>query len=178
MPQNLLPAARKGRHGLRLVEAAGRPNRLTVRPLGSLRVIGPEPEDGRRTSILLAYHARTARRNLAAFLLREGYNVTSCDDGDAAVRHLQSSRVDLVITGLIMRNTDGLELIHRLRDQGAALPIIALADESDQMSQVYLHYAALCGARGTLTVPVDPGIFRDQIGHILRKSEPVIREAV
>lgn len=167
-----------GKRGLRLVEATGRPNRLTVRPLGSLRVIGASPDNGCRASILLAYHARATRRSLAALLLRDGHHVTSCDDGDAAVRHLRSNRADLVITGLIMRNTDGLELIHRLRDEDGSLPIIALADESDRMSQVYLHYAALCGARGTLTVPVEPGIFRDQIDLILRKTEPVIRAAV
>lgn len=178
MSQTPLTTAWRDRRGLRIVKAAGRPGRQAPRPLGNLRLVGPQSDCAPRKSILIAYHGRVTRRTLAALLLREGHCVTCCDDGDAAVRHLRSSRVDLVITGLVMRNTDGLELIHRLRGQNASLPVIALADETDRMSPVYLHYAVLSGAVSTHTIPLDPEAFLLELKLILRERKPVIRDAV
>ena len=102
----------------------------------------------------------------------------SRNDDDAAVRHSQPSQIDLVITDLIMGDASGRGPIHRLCDQDASLPIIALAGETGRVSPVYLHYAVPCGARGTYTVPLDRGTFRHRLSLILCKPEPIICGAV
>lgn len=130
------------------------PFRQAVTAPTRLRLVTPQEGTGPCKSILLAYYSPPVRRTLAAVLLREGYCVLCCNDGDAALRYLRSNRADLVITGMLMPNMDGLELIRRLRCQHAPMPVIAVAEEADQMSRVYLRYAALAGAASSHTVPI------------------------
>jgi CheY-like chemotaxis protein len=123
----------------------------------------------------LAYRNDLVRHILAALLLREGYPVTCCDDGDAAPRYLRSAQAELVITGMLMPNMDGLELIRCLRGHP---PIIALAEEADQMSPIYLRYAGLAGAASTHTVPIGRETFFGEIDHILDGGKNAIRNVV
>ena len=104
--------------------------------------------------------------------------VVWCDDGDTAMRYLASERPDLVITGMMMPNRDGLELIRGVRDLYPALPIMALAEEWDPMSRAYLRYAVLSGAASAHTAPVNIATFLSDLEHILGNGARAIQTAV
>src|SRR5258708_34254484 len=45
----------------------------------------------------------------------EGFTVVTAEDGDIALKHLQEKRVDLVVTDILMPNTDGYILCYNIR---------------------------------------------------------------
>ena len=55
-----------------------------------------------------------ARRNLTHVLAKEGYEVVPVADGESALRELESSEFDVVLTDLKMGGIDGMELIEHI----------------------------------------------------------------
>lgn len=111
-------------------------------------------------------------------LLRLGYEVTLCDDGRAAVQQLAAAHFDLVITGIVMPNMDGLELMRALRSRHSRPLILAVADDSEKMSQIYLRMATLLGAASTQPYPVDSAALLADVQWLLRGRKDVIKEVV
>jgi CheY-like chemotaxis protein len=146
--------------------------------LGDLRLITPDGDTDKCRSILLAYRRHATRQLLTATLLRQRYRIIWCNDGDAALRYLGSQRPDLVVTGMMMPNRDGLELIRDVRGLYPTLPIMALAEESDPMSRSYLRCAVLSGASGAHTVPVNAAAFLSDLDRILGIGNRAIQTAI
>jgi CheY-like chemotaxis protein len=69
-------------------------------------------------------HGMIARRVVLEEL---GYTVYAGMSGEEALNILQNHKVDLVITDFRMPNMDGIELIKRMRQLRAGLPIILLS---------------------------------------------------
>jgi twitching motility two-component system response regulator PilH len=58
---------------------------------------------------------------------KHGYETLTANDGDQALAYLESHpEIDLVITDLVMPNTDGIELVRKIkeRDEWNAIPIL------------------------------------------------------
>ena len=111
-------------------------------------------------------------------LVRRGYEVTLCDDGRAASHQLATAHFDLVITGIVMPNIDGLELMRSLRSRHSPPLILAVADDSERMSQIYLRMATLLGAASTQPYPVDPAALLADVQWLLNGRTDVIKEVV
>jgi CheY-like chemotaxis protein len=171
--QDRAPAPKK-----RIFDSARpRPRRRAV-PCRSLRLVTPDTCAEQRPAILLACHGRIMRQTLTAILLRKGYDVTSCDDGRAAFRQLAGAHFDLVITSILMPNMDGLELIRSLRERPSPPPVMAVAEETDPMSPVYLRNAILFGATSTHTCPGDPTGLLAAVDWILSGRADVLQDLV
>lgn len=69
-------------------------------------------------------HGLIARRTVLEEL---GYGVCTCTSGAEALELLAKQRVDVVITDFRMPNMDGVELIRRIRQWRADMPIILLS---------------------------------------------------
>ena len=69
-------------------------------------------------------HGLIARRTVLEEL---GYRVSICEGGAQALEVFASQPVDLLITDFRMPNMDGVELITRIRQLRAELPIILLS---------------------------------------------------
>lgn len=82
-----------------------------------------------KKSILLVDDEPNIRLVLGAILERQGFAVTTAEDGFAALRAIQRSRPDLVITDLRMPNMNGFELLSVLRARFPELPTIAISGE-------------------------------------------------
>jgi len=143
-----------------------------------LRLVCADLPSEHRPSILLVYRGKAVRQSLTAMLLRLGYEVTLCDDGRAAVQQLAAAHFDLVITGIVMPNMDGLELMRTLRSRHSRPLILAVADDSEKMSQIYLRMATLLGAASTQPYPVDPAALLADVQWLLRGRKDVIKEVV
>ena len=85
-------------------------------------------------TILVVEDDVTLRQEVLCRLLRrEGYEVLEVDDGVEALRVLEHTDVDLILSDIRMEEMDGLELLGRVRDSGLDIPfILVTAYSSDE----------------------------------------------
>lgn len=82
-----------------------------------------------------------------------GHRVTLAGNGNAALKVVRSSAIDLMITDLIMPGKEGLETILEVRREFPAIKIIAMSGDTALETRNILHIAQLFGADGILTKP-------------------------
>lgn len=66
------------------------------------------------------------RIDLAQALNAQGFEVATADDGEQALKTLETWSPDVIITDLVMPRLDGFELMRTLRGRGEAIPAIVL----------------------------------------------------
>jgi two-component system, OmpR family, response regulator TctD len=59
-------------------------------------------------------------------LERRGFDVTHCFDGGEALRHLRHHPPDAALLDLTLPGMDGLQVLHKARTEGIAVPILVL----------------------------------------------------
>jgi len=69
----------------------------------------------KRARILIVDDEEIARKNLAHVLTKEEYDVVTAGDGEAALKELDVSEFDVVLTDLRMGKIDGMDLLDRVR---------------------------------------------------------------
>jgi ATP-dependent Lon protease len=69
----------------------------------------------RKARLLVVDDEEIARKNLAHVLTKDEYEVVAAADGETALRELDSSEFDVVLTDLKMGRIDGMELLDRIR---------------------------------------------------------------
>ena len=71
---------------------------------------------------------------IASFIERglkaSGYSTKVVGDGESALTLARSGRFDLMILDLGLPQQDGLDVLHRLREEGTAIPIVILTARS------------------------------------------------
>lgn len=77
-------------------------------------------------NILVVEDDRNQRKLIEAALTREGYRVLTAGDGDQALSVMDSERVDLVVTDIMMPNVDGFQLTQLLREANMNMPILVV----------------------------------------------------
>jgi len=81
--------------------------------------------------ILLVEDDESIREMVANFLLLEGFQVTTANNGEEALQYCLNQTFDLVILDIMIPKLNGLEVLKVIREQ-AALPIIIMsAKDSD-----------------------------------------------
>ena len=112
-------------------------------------------------NILVIDDEAPMRRFVAKALEREGHALSEASDGAEALRILAERSIDLVITDLLMPETDGIETIMELRRLYPATKIIAISGGGDYQSGAgFLRAAETLGADRTLTKPFE---FKQQL---------------
>ena len=94
---------------------------------------------GSRCDRILVVEDDVGSRNALAALLRdERYEVTTASDGTEALAHIDANPPDLVITDVMMPNTDGFQLVKHLRERAALsdIPIILVSAVDDATRRV------------------------------------------
>ena len=81
--------------------------------------------------ILICDNRESTRLGLRSILRAEGYDVSTADRGDDAVRRLRETRPLLVIIDAMMLRYEGRELLDRLRESRPAVPLILIAETDD-----------------------------------------------
>lgn len=76
------------------------------------------------------------RRFLRTSLSAQGYEVVEAEDGAGALAEVRRRAPDLLVLDLGLPGVDGLEVIRRLRGDGATLPIIVLSSRADEAGKV------------------------------------------
>lgn len=63
---------------------------------------------------------------VSAVLRRDGHQVISCEDGEAAMAALAAEQPDVVITDVIMRKVSGIELLRHVQRTQPEVPVIMM----------------------------------------------------
>ena len=103
---------------------------------------------------------------VGAYLRREGFNVVTAGDGEAALRMVAASSPDLIVLDVMLPKLDGLEVCRRVR-ASQNTPIIMLTargEETDKLVGLGI------GADDYLTKPFSPRELVARIKAVLRRS--------
>lgn len=99
-----------------------------------------------------------------------GYRVLAAESGPHGLRLLQHQEVDLILVDIFMPETNGLDLIPRLRATRPTSKIIAMSGGSWEWD--YLDTAKHLGANDTLKKPFSPQELLDAVSSHLGQQEP------
>ncbi len=130
------------------------------------------------TRILLVDDEQSIQTLLSYPLRKDGYHVTSAQDGREALQRFEESRFDLVILDLMLPKLDGVEVCRQLRSR-SQVPIIMLTAKGSETDKV----AGLeVGADDYITKPFSMREFRSRVKAALRRSrmagEPHAEETI
>ena len=112
---------------LDIAELARSPHEVSLRAAAEARA-----RDVHRSRVLVVDDSLSVRRAIATLLEDQGYEVALARDGLEAVKSLESSRPDALLTDLEMPNMNGLELTSHLRSRAelAQVPVIMITSRS------------------------------------------------
>jgi len=102
--------------------------------------------------ILVVDDEGSGRSGLVRLLTQEGYVVDSAEDGTTALHVAAEHPPDVVVTDLKMPGMDGVELLAKLKQQDAELPVIVVTSFAEVGSAIA---AMRAGAEDYLTKPID-----------------------
>ena len=90
-----------------------------------------------KRTILLADDSSTIQRLVTQTFADSDFTVISVSNGDAAVRKLDETRVDLVLADVYMPGRNGYEVCAHIRSRGdlAQIPVILLAGAFDTFDE-------------------------------------------
>jgi two-component system, cell cycle sensor histidine kinase and response regulator CckA len=117
-------------------------------------------------TVVVADDEAPLRTLLALTLKRAGYKVFEAHDGREAISLCRSTKVDLLLTDLVMPEQEGLETIRILR---AELPHVAIVAMSGAFDGTFLQVATTLGARAVLQKPFDGRTVVDLVGNLIGK---------
>jgi two-component system catabolic regulation response regulator CreB len=104
----------------------------------------------------------------------EGFQVTSCLTGGAALEKLQESAFDLIVLDVGLPDGNGFELLKQIRKQWN-LPVIFLTARSDEVDRVV---GLEIGADDYVVKPFSPRELSARVRSILRRSAGHVPETV
>lgn len=85
-----------------------------------------EPNASKTDTVLLIDDDELIRQSIAAYLSDSGFDLLQADDGPSGMEMVQRFSPDVVLLDLRMPEMDGLEVLDRLRQADAELPIIVV----------------------------------------------------
>ena len=105
---------------------------------------------------------------VAAYLRREGYEVSTAQEGVAALRSARASRPDVVVLDVMLPGMDGLEVLSALRRESDAYVVMltARSEETDKIVGLSV------GADDYVTKPFSPRELVARVKAGLRRMRP------
>jgi len=170
-----------------LAQALTSAARLAVAPPAPIREEGPAPasepvavaasdeaadaDEGRPMKVLVVDDHDINRRAVQLILAPLGCEVTTAEDGMAALRACDQDQFDLIFMDVRMPELDGRETTRRLRASGgvnAAVPVIAVtADTSPEDIQACLD----AGMTYFVPKPITPPALLGAVQHVLSAQD-------
>ncbi|HYB87807.1 MAG TPA: response regulator transcription factor [Streptosporangiaceae bacterium] len=116
-------------------------------------------------TVLLVEDDPGARQGLELALRRLGYGVHATGTGEAALRAVSETVMDVVVLDVMLPGLDGFEVCRRLR-RGTDVPVIMLTARGDDIDIVGGLEA---GADDYVVKPVEPRVLDARIRAVLRR---------
>jgi DNA-binding response OmpR family regulator len=121
-------------------------------------------------SILLVEDDAALRHLFERMLVRDGHEVTMAANGAKALKLIETTPFDIVITDLIMPEMEGLSLLRELRKSASPPRVIAMSGGGRGSSMDYLEMATMLGAAATLAKPFTQKELTDVVELVIRKE--------
>jgi DNA-binding response OmpR family regulator len=109
---------------------------------------------------------------LQRFLERNGFDVSSANDGAVGMDLQRRSPVDLVITDILMPGKEGFETIREMRRMSPGIKIVAISGGGRNEPQTYLRFATTFGADRAFAKPLDLGRLLTTVNELLGVAGP------
>ena len=123
---------------------------------------------------ILVVDDEPAIRDAVGYALRsEGFDVTTSEDGDAALEDARSAEYDLVVLDLMLPRLSGLEVCRRLR-AASDVPIIMLTARDAEIDRVL---GLESGADDYVSKPFSMAELVSRVRALLRRRELDLRSA-
>jgi len=106
--------------------------------------------------VLLIDDDELVRSMLDRHLARAGHEVVLAENGRLGLEAFRNGTFDIVVTDIIMPDTEGIETIISLRKMSLTLPIIAISGGGRQSPIGFLEPAKQLGASAVLQKPFTP----------------------
>ena len=118
-------------------------------------------------TILVVDDSESIREVVSYTLQNVGFKVLLGVDGKDALKHLNGTSINLIITDLHMPEMNGIELIRKVRQMVdyARIPILFLTTESQVAKKMEAKEA---GATGWIIKPFVPAKLIDAINKVIR----------
>ena len=111
-------------------------------------------------------------RLIAGELLRsDDHAIVEAEDGDEALRIVESMAVDLVVLDMLMPNKDGLETIIELRKRKPGIRILAISSGGRMEPGPLLRTAMVFGADECLDKPLRLETFARVVDSLLNRQQ-------
>ena len=117
--------------------------------------------------ILVIEDNDAVRHMVRRVLVDEGYEVQEAADGTAGLNAYRAQPSDVVITDIVMPDTEGLETILQLCRHDPPAKIIAMSSAGSGGPAGYLELALKFGARRVLTKPFTHDELRAAVAEVL-----------
>lgn len=120
--------------------------------------------------ILIAEDDRELRQLFEHVLYKSGYQVAGVSNGREALRALEESYFDLIISDIMMPEMDGYALVESLREAGHHLPVLMITAKTsfDDMRQGFLS-----GTDDYMVKPVNVNEMVLRVGALLRRAQMI-----
>jgi len=112
--------------------------------------------------ILIVEDNKYEREGLASLLSEQNYDVDTVENGRFALDKLHDTEFDLVVTDLMMPATDGLQFLHKLRNNGSSVPVLVITGNENMESMLSAYQL------GALDVIYKPFAFSELMDVIKR----------
>ncbi len=103
-------------------------------------------------------------------LVKEGYNVDTCYDGQAALDYMEAENYDGAIMDIMIPNKDGITVLREMRNAGIQVPVLFLTAKTETQDIVRGLDA---GASDYMTKPFEFSELMARLRVILRTQNPV-----
>jgi DNA-binding response OmpR family regulator len=90
----------------------------------------------RPAKVLIVDDEESIRSGLGFVLAREGFDVATAGDGDAALRAVRESPPDLIVLDVMLPRRSGWDVLRTLREEGRSTPVILLTARSGEADRV------------------------------------------
>ena len=116
--------------------------------------------------VLIVDDEPMVRDVLARYLLKEGFEVDTAEDGAQALDVFARTAPDLVLLDLMLPKVDGLEVLRRIREHGRP-PVIMLTARGEETDRVV---GLELGADDYVTKPFSPREVVARVRAVLRRT--------
>lgn len=103
-------------------------------------------------------------------LVKEGYNVDACYDGQAALDYMEAENYDGAIMDIMIPNKDGITVLREMRNAGIQVPVLFLTAKTETQDIVRGLDA---GASDYMTKPFEFSELMARCRVMLRTQNPV-----
>jgi PAS domain S-box-containing protein len=130
------------------------------------RIVTSSARAAAGTTVLIVEDEAQVRGAAARVLRRQGYTVLECEHGLHALDVWRSRGRDIavVVTDVVMPELGGRELVRRLREGGATVPVLFISGYAEGTAPAKLDAT---GRSSFLAKPFDIGVFVRRVGELV-----------